>query len=378
MEKKKVLFVATVVKTHMMQFHIPYLKMFQDMGWETAVASRNDYENPEDCRIPYCDTYYDIPFERLPWKRGNIKAYKLLKSIIDGGNYDIIHCHTPVGAMIARLAALSARKKGTKVIYTAHGFHFFKGAPLLNWLLFFPAEWLLAPVTDVLITINNEDYERAKRILKAKRVEFVPGVGIDLAKFQQNAPVREDKRRELGYGEKDFLLLTVAEMTANKNHITTLKALALLKDRPEFSDIHYLICGRGEQWPTLEAAAREMGISDHVNFLGYRSDAPQLYHAGDVFVFPTFREGLSVALMEAMASGMTIVCTQIRGNVDLIQDEKTGLFMKFSPEDLAEKILRLYHDRDLCTALGKAAEEKAQDYGEEAVHKRMKEIYLSV
>ena len=121
-----------------------------------------------------------------------------------------------------------------------------------------------------------------------------------------------------------------------------------------------------------------MGISDHVNFLGYRSDAPQLYHAGDVFVFPTFREGLSVALMEAMASGMTIVCTQIRGNVDLIQDEKTGLFMKFSPEDLAEKILRLYHDRDLCTALGKAAEEKAQDYGEEAVHKRMKEIYLSV
>ena len=112
MQKKKVLFVATVVKTHMMQFHIPYLKMFQEMGWETAVASKNDYENPADCVIPYCDTYYDIPFERLPWKPRNIQSYKMLKKIIDEGNYDIIHCHTPVGAMIARLASLSARKRG--------------------------------------------------------------------------------------------------------------------------------------------------------------------------------------------------------------------------------------------------------------------------
>ena len=185
MQKKKVLFVATVVKTHMMQFHIPYLKMFQEMGWETAVASRNDYENPEDCKIPYCDTYYDIPFERLPWKPKNIQSYKMLKKIIDEGSYDIIHCHTPVGAMIARLAALSARKKGTKVIYTAHGFHFFKGAPLVNWLLFYPAEWLLAPVTDVLITINKEDHARALKQLHAKRIEYVPGVGIHTEKFRE-------------------------------------------------------------------------------------------------------------------------------------------------------------------------------------------------
>lgn len=170
MKKKKVLFVATVVKTHMMQFHLPYLKMFQEMGWETAVASKNDYENPEDCRIPYCDTYYDVPFERLPWKRKNILAYRMLKRIIDEGEYDIVHCHTPVGALIARLAARKARKKGTKVIYTAHGFHFFSGAPLQNWLLFYPPEWLLAPLTDVLITINQEDYLRAKKKLRAKKL----------------------------------------------------------------------------------------------------------------------------------------------------------------------------------------------------------------
>ena len=190
---KKVLFVATVVKTHIMEFHIPYLKMFQDMGWETAVAARNDYEDPADCQIPFCDTYYDIPFERLPWKAANIKAYRELKAIIDREHFDIIHCHTPVGAMIARLAARDARKRGTKVIYTAHGFHFFKGAPVKNWLMFYPAEWLLAPLTDVLVTINKEDYAFAKKKIRAKRIEYVPGVGVDTAKFHVGTVDRAEK-----------------------------------------------------------------------------------------------------------------------------------------------------------------------------------------
>ena len=378
MQKKKVLFVATVVKTHMMQFHIPYLKMFQEMGWETAVASRNDYENPEDCKIPYCDTYYDIPFERLPWKIKNIQSYKMLKKIIDEGNYDIIHCHTPVGAMIARLAALSARRKGTKVIYTAHGFHFFKGAPIMNWLLFYPAEWLLAPVTDVLITINQEDHARALKQLHAKRIEYVPGVGIQTEKFRELNIDRTEKRRSLGYGEEDFLALTVAEMTPNKNHITILKAMSLLKDREEFRHIHYLICGRGEMWASLEESARELGIADHVNFLGYRTDAPDLYKASDLFLFVTFREGLSVALMEAMSSGMPIVCAKIRGNTDLIDDGISGLFSENSPEAVAEHILAMYRDPRRRQLLGRAAAEKALLFDDKNVLNQVKEIYLSL
>lgn len=378
MQKKKVLFVATVVKTHMMQFHLPYLKLFKDLGWETAVASKNDYENPEDCRIPYCDTYYNVPFARLPWKTANIQSYKMLKKIIDEGNYDIIHCHTPVGAMIARLAALGARKKGTKVIYTAHGFHFFKGAPLLNWLLFYPAEWLLAPVTDVLITINKEDHARALKQLRAKRIEYVPGVGIKTEKFRNLVLDREAKRETLGYGTEDFLALTVAEMTPNKNHITILKALALLKERGELGNIHYLICGRGEMWASLEESAKELGIDDHVNFLGYRTDAPELYKISDLFLFVTFREGLSVALMEAMSSGMPIICAKIRGNTDLIDDNVSGVFSENSPEAVAEHILRLYRDTEKRKALGQAASEKALLFDEKAVLQQVKEIYLSV
>lgn len=376
--KKKVLFVATVVKTHMMQFHIPYLRMFQEMGWETAVAARNDYEDPADCRIPYCDTYYDIPFERTPWKSQNWKAYRMLKRIIGEGDFDLIHCHTPVGALIARLAALGVRKKGTKVIYTAHGFHFFQGAPLVNWLCFYPVEWVLSFVTDVLITINKEDYARAQKHLHAKRLEYVPGVGIDTGKFRGNRDSRQDKRRELGFGDGDFLILTVAEMTRNKNHITILKALSLLREEPEFAHMHYLICGRGEVWEELADSARILCIDDHVHFLGYRTDAPELYRCSDLFAFMPFREGLSVALMEAMSCGMPVVCSQIRGNTDLIDDGVSGVFAENTPQAVAKAIVELYRDPERRAALGRGAAEKVLEFDDRNVHKRMKEIYLSL
>lgn len=378
MGKKKVLFVCTVVKTHLMQFHLPYLKMFREMGWETAVASRNDYEDPADCVIPDCDTYYDVPFERMPWKTKNFRAYKMLKTIIDEGNYDIIHCHTPVGAMLTRLAARKARKKGAKVIYTAHGFHFFKGAPLINWLAFYPVEWLLAPLTDVLLTMNKEDYTRAKKHIHAKRVEYIPGVGIRVEKFRTPDFDAAAKRKSLGFGEGDFLMLTVAEMTKNKNHITVLNAMAEMKDRPEFANFHYLIVGRGEQWASLEHHAAALGIGDHVHFLGYRTDAPELYRCCDLFAFVPFREGLPVALMEAMCCGMPIFCTKIRGNTDLIEDGISGRFTENTAAAVADTILALYRDPALREKLGQGAAEKVLAFDEKAVHERMKEIYLSV
>ena len=291
---KKVLFVATVVKTHIMEFHVPYLKMFKEMGWETAVAARNDYENPTDCKIPFCDHYYNIPFERDPLKTGNVRAYKDLKKIIDSGHYDIIHCHTPVGAALTRLAAIGARKHGTKVFYTAHGFHFYNGAPLVNWLIYFPVEWLCSFWTDTLITINKEDYERAKRCLHAKRVEYVPGVGIDVKRFAETKIDRAAKRRELGVPEDAVMLLSVGELNENKNHSVVIHALSKLNN----SSIHYAIAGRGPLNMYLKTLSDKLGVEKQVHFLGYRNDVPELYKAADICMFPSIREGQGIAAIE--------------------------------------------------------------------------------
>lgn len=375
MKEKKILYTATVVKTHIRQFHIPYLTMLKEMGWRTEVAAKNDYENPEDCIIPSCDAYYNVPFERVPWKPQNLKAYRMLKKLIRENEYDVIHCHTPVGAMITRLAAIGARKKGTKVVYTAHGFHFYQGAPLVNWLLYYPAEWLLAPLTDVLVTINREDYVFAQKHLKAKKIVYIPGVGVDREKFCPDPEARERKRRELGFSQEDFVLLTVAEMTKNKNHSTVLKALSLMKDREEFQHLTYLIAGRGDQWKKLEKEAKELGISDHVRFLGYRTDAADLYRASDVFVFVSFREGLPVAMMEAMSSGLPVVCTRIRGNADLVEDCVDGLFTENNPQALSRSLIRMCRDPKLRKHIGDCAADKAACFNGPDIRQKMRELY---
>lgn len=369
----KVLFVATVVKTHIMEFHIPYLRMFKEMGWKTAVAARNDYENPADCVIPYCDTYYDIPFERNPLKLGNVKAYKELKKVIDTGAYDILHCHTPVGAMLTRLAAKQARKCGTRVFYTAHGFHFYKGAPAINWLLYYPAEKWLSRYTDVLITINKEDYERAKNF-KSGRVCYVPGVGIDLKKFHVGYVDKAEKRKEIGVGADDFVLLSVGELIPCKNHEVVIRAMSVLKQNSELNPIQLVICGQGTYESDLKRLAEELRVSDHVRFLGYRNDISELCNCADLFVFMSHQEGLPVALMEAMACGLPVVCSNIRGNTDLIADGVTGLIADHTPEKLAESINTMRKDTALRDRLATAALQKIKQFDLSRVETEIRKI----
>lgn len=371
---KKVLFVATVVKTHIMEFHIPYLKMFKEMGWETAVAARNDYENPADCVIPYCDTYHNIPFERNPLKPGNLKAYKELKRVIDKGEYDIIHCHTPVGAMLTRLAAKQARKNGTKVFYTAHGFHFYKGAPAINWILYYPVEKWLSRYTDVLITINKEDYERAKTF-KAGKVCYVPGVGIDLKKFNVGYVNKEQKRKEIGVSADDFVLLSVGELIPRKNHEVVIRALSVLKHLDKLNHIEYVICGRGAYEADLRKLAEGLDVADHVHFLGYRNDISEICNCADLFVFMSHQEGVPVALMEAMACGLPAVCSNIRGNTDLIEDGVTGLLANNTPEEVAESISEMKSDTVLRNRVAFAALQKIKQFDLSSVEDEMARIY---
>ena len=370
----KVLYVATVVKTHIMEFHIPYLKMLKEMGWETAVAARNDFDDPEDCVISYCDTYYDIPFERNPFKPGNIKAYKQLKKIIDEGQYDIIHCHTPVGAMLTRLAAQDARKKGSKIFYTAHGFHFYKGAPLINWLAYYPVEKWLARKTDVLITINKEDYNRAKNF-KAGKVVYVPGVGIDINKFSKRIGNREEKRAELSLQDTDFVLLSVGELIARKNHPVVLEALAELKKAGKLNNIQYLICGRGVLEAELKEKAVSLGISDHVHFLGYRNDVSEICNAADLFVFMSLQEGLPAALMEAMACGLPVICSDIRGNTDLVESGENGEIVGNTAIAVADAVERLRKDSVLRNRYAQAAVTTIKHFDLSSVETEVRDIY---
>ena len=345
---KKVLFVATVVKLHIMVFHIPYLEWFKKNGYEVHVAARNDYDNKDECIIPFCDKFHDLPFERSPIRKNNLQVYKELKNIIDTEQYEIIHCHTPMGGAIGRLAARSTREKGTKVIYTAHGFHFFKGAPLINWLAYYPAERWLSRYTDVLITINKEDYESAKKF-KADRIEYVPGVGIDTDKFKNNEVNRIEKRKSIGVSEDDFMIISVGELNKNKNHQVIIRAIAKLKNKR----IKYVLCGEGPLETELKKLTGELEIQRQVKFLGFRKDVPDLMKVADLFAFPSYREGLSLSLMEAMASGLPVVCSEIRGNTDLIDEGKGGYLVNPSKSlEVSDKINNLFKDRELRTSFG--------------------------
>ena len=372
-QPKRVLFVATVVKTHIMTFHLPALKLFREMGWETAVAAKNDYEDPADCRIPYCDTYFDIPFERAPYHPKNIQCYRQLKKVIDEGGYDLIHCHTPVGGVLGRLAARAARKNGTRVFYTAHGFHFFRGASLKNWLLYYPVEKACARLADGILTINEEDCRLAQKRLKTKQVFQLSGVGVDVERFTNAQGKRQKLCDEYGIGADDNIILSVGELNENKNQKVVLKSLTYAG----MEQVHYLIAGEGALRQELETYATELQVQDRVHFLGFRNDVAELLKSSDIFVFPSRREGLPLSVMEAMAAGIPVVASRIRGNVDLI-DEGTGGVL-CDPEDadaFAEGIVRLINDPELVTQISEHNLSKISNYDKRVVTEQLRKVYM--
>lgn len=328
----KVLFVATVT-SHINAFHIPYLKWFKEQGYEVHVASKGNQE------IEYCDKHFDIPFERFPIKKNNLKAYNELKKIINENNYKIIHCHTPVGGVLARLAARKARKKGTRVIYTAHGFHFYKGAPLLNWIIYYPLEKWMAHYTDVLITINNEDYKIAKKHFKrVKKIKFTHGVGINTKRFDIALDKEEKKslRKKIGLNKDDIVLSYVAELNNNKNQnllIETMEELKSVDNRYKL-----LLIGEGPNKQKYIDKIKELDLEDNIKVLGKRVDVPQLLSITDIYVASSIREGLGLNVIEAMYMNLPIIAMDNRGHRELINDE---FRIKNDKIELKEKILNL-------------------------------------
>ncbi len=299
----KVLFVATVVRKHIMVFHIPYLKSLKEQGWETFVAAKNDYETPSDCVIPYCDVYYNVPFERSPISLKNLKAFWILKTIIDQNNFDVIHCHTPVGGVIARLASLKSRKKGTKVIYTAHGFHFYKGGPLINWILYYPIERFLARKTDILITINKEDYRIAKKF-KAQEIQYMSGVGIDISIFKRYKASYSERLNNLGINQNDFVILFCEDKNCSDYFERFLTSFYKLSQTNSLKNVKCFFFGLKKTFLKFQTIIFDYNLEEYIHYNDNKMDFYAIAKHSNVLVLSSLESFFNLETIAAMGCGI--------------------------------------------------------------------------
>lgn len=364
----KILYTTTIGVT--MGFFTSFIKELVEDGNIVDVAA-NELETMEkEVQNVLNGKQYTVPWVRSPLSIHNVRAIKILRNLVSSEQYDIVHCHTPIAAICTRIACKTLRKKGVKVIYTAHGFHFYKGAPLKNWLLFYPIEKYCSRFTDVLIAINKEDFRLAKNKMKAKDTIYVPGVGIDLQKFSGNmlsVGQKQAFRETLGVNAGDKMLLSVGELSHRKNHEIVIRALAQIED----TRLKYYIAGSGELDTYLTNLITKLGLEDRVFLLGQRTDISELCECTDLFVFPSFQEGLPVALMESIASRTPTICSNIRGNTDLVATD--DLFDPHSVDSVKRKIEEAFFDPvKEKTEMNYA---NLQNYDISSVNKKMKQIY---
>ena len=319
------------------------MKLLKEHDWEVHVAARDNLAEKNGLQLEYPDKVFNLPFERNPWHKNNRVAYRHLKQIIDDGHYAVVHCNTPVGGVLGRLAAREARKKGTKVFYTAHGFHFYKGAPLGNWLFYYPIEKWMGHFTDILITITHEDFDIAMRNFSCK-VAYIHGVGADASRFY---PLPEAQRRalrtELGYSEDEKLILCTGELLPNKNQITAIRAMSGIIATVPTAKL--LLAGNGPMLPKLQEEVARLDLESHVQFLGYRIDIEKFVNISDVVISCSFREGLPMNIVEAMLCQKPVIASYNRGHRELVRDGKNGFL--FSPDDsnaLSTKAIELLID----------------------------------
>ena len=381
---KRALMYASVASM-IQQFNIDNIRLLQELGYEVDVACNFEFGSSiSDERVEIFKKeletlnvkYYHIPVPRNlhDIKHLIVSLYASLK-LMNEKRYCLIHCHSPIGGMICRIAnRMSCSYEKTCMIYTAHGFHFFKGNNVIKNIIFKTMEKIGARYTDTLITINKEDYRAAKtfKLKKEGFVFYVPGIGINLEKFEKFSGKREQLLRELHIPSEAKLLFSVGELNQNKNHRIVVEALANLK-----KDVHYLIAGQGDMKQALLELATQLDVQEQFHLLGYRNDIIEIMKSCDVFVFPSKREGLSVALMEAMACGLPCVVSEIRGNTDLIDNEKGGYIFKDAKQvdGLVNSILN--SELSGCS-MSHYNLTKIKKFSRNEVEKKMKLIYSEV
>lgn len=341
------------------------------MGWKLYMGINKQYA--EQLKgVDYDVTFYDQYIYRSIFdvKRNWIAYRRLCKMLEAHPDIEVIHCNTPIGGVLGRICGHKYHKK---VIYTAHGFHFYKGAPLVNRTIFKWIEQWMARYTDMLITINHEDFEAAQKmhLKKGGKVVYVPGIGIDTAMYDNVVVDASKKKAEIGVPADANLCLGVGDLNDNKNVITMVKAIA--KTAPS---VHLALCGFGPLEQQLRQLCIDLNVADRVHFLGYRTDVKELYKASDFLFMASKREGLPRTTMEAMCAGIPCICSKIRGNTDLIDEGKGGyLVAPLDADGFADAISRIINNPEKAKAMGEYNLEKVRAFDIEVVKKIMCNLF---
>ena len=364
---KKVLFVSHTA--NFSKFNRPFMRWFMEQGYEVHYASAG--EEP----VLDCHRHFTIPLERSPYSWNNVKACRMLQKIIRQERYQLIHCHTPMGGVVARLAAREARRQGAKVLYTAHGFHFYQGAPWVNWVLYYTMEKLLSHWTECIITLNEEDYQLACRHFHTQVVK-IDGVGVSLRRFHPlSLQEKLALRQTFHLSQEDFVLVYVAEFIVRKNHRFLLESLNTL--RREIPHLKVLLAGNGLLLDEMGRLARDLQVEDLVQFLGYRRDVEKLYQIADAAISTSTQEGLPINVVESMASGLPVVCAKIRGQTDVIQPGRNGYLYDLGDRaGMEQSICALYQRPQLRQEMGIHNLQDVQRYSLEHALQNMEGIYL--
>lgn len=380
---KKVLIVASVVS---------FIEWFNKENIEYLIKERNcdlhiacNFDYMEDTDVSRTKEYiiklqkdgvklHNIAFARSPFSLENVNAYRKLKKLIEGNAFDLVHCHTPTVSILTRLASRHVRKRGSIVMYTCHGFHFHRASSKLNWIIYYPVERLMSYYTDYLITINNEDFCRAKKFA-CKNVRYIPGVGVDLKKIRDCNIDKNQYKKSLGLPDNAIMILSLGELIKRKNHEIIIRALTKVSNK----NVYYVIAGKGPLKDYLKQIALENGLNDRVVFLGFRTDVAELCNTADISAFPSRIEGLGIAGIEAMAAGVPLISSNVHGILDYVKDGMTGYTC--APDDVdkfAIAIETLVSDKSLRDSMAKNCIEAVKPFDLECALSAMWNIYDEV
>lgn len=353
---KKILVTSTDLM--MLQFLAPHVKNLRGQGYDVEVACSEVGGRFDEVKAVLGEEkLYRVRLKRSPFRLSNFKGLKDLKKIINNGGYDLVWTNEPVMGVMTRLACRKARKKGTKVLYMAHGFHFYKGAPKLNWIIYYPIEKIMSKYTDVIVTINKEDYSRALTF-KTKSVKYIHGIGLNTDRLKCSEGCNS-LREELNIDDKSIILLSIGELNDNKNQETALRAFAKINE----DNLHYVLCGKGDKLEHLKTLAIKLGVENRTHFLGYRKDVVDICFQSNIYIMPSKREGLGIACLEAMYCGLPLITSNVGGLVDIIENGVSGYTHNYDDvEGFACSIKTLLEDEKLRETMGETNTKKVQAF----------------